>query len=350
MVRCPSCGERNDEKDSYCRRCGISLGSPRRDTGFNRLRHDVGAQTLWVTRVIAYAIDSFIVGALGALLALLAYVPLWIGSIFSGELDWVGVWRLPFILGAGQVIYFTAMEYMYGASLGKQLLGLRVEAPNGGKPSLTAAFTRNVSKVHGFMLFIDVVMGLALTDDPRDKFTDGVSGAYVARGGGGASFRGFGFDRPIRRSVDVDWPKFDEWGERSDALEGVGFGVFLLAVATIALNHPGIHHVLFDWVRSWSTSGLTPVPGQLLPPLYWFFTAMGIWSLISAVIRYYSGWNSWRATHDVVGGVFNFFIVYLIQRFGTAAFTWRILFSAFLVFVGAQVVISLFVYPSMRRR
>jgi len=95
---------------------------------------------------------------------------------------------------------------------------------------------------------------------------------------------------------------------------------------------------------------LTPVPGQLLPPLYWFFTAMGIWSLISAVIRYYSGWNSWRAAQDVVGGVFNFFMVYLIQRYGTAAFTWRILFPAFLVFVGAQVVISVFIFPSMRRR
>jgi len=247
------------------------------------------------------------------------------------------------------VIYFTAMEYMYGASLGKQLLGLRVEAPNGGKPSLTAAFTRNVSKIHGFILFIDVVMGLALTDDPRDKFTDGVSGAYVVRGGGGPIFRGFEFDRPIRRSVSSDWAEFSEWGER-DFLEGVGFGVFLLVVATIALNYPGIHRVLFDWVRSWGVFGLTPVPGQLMPPLYWFFTAMGTWSLISAVIRYYSGWNSWRATQDLVGGVFNFFLVYLIQRYGTAAFTWRILFPAVLVFVGAQVVISVFVYPSMRRR
>ena len=349
MVRCPSCGEWNKEEASYCRRCGHSLGSPRRDTGFNRLTYDVGAQTLWITRVIAYAIDSLIVGALGALLALLAYVPLWIGSVFSGELSWTGVWRLPFILGAEQVIYFTVMEYMYGASLGKQLLGLRVEAPNGGKPSLTAAFTRNVSKIHGLILFIDVVMGLALTDDPRDKFTDGVSGAYVVRGGGGPLFRGFMFDRPVLRSVGSDWAEFSEWGER-DFLEGVGFGVFLLVVATIALNYPGVHRVLFDWVRSWGVSGLTPVPGQLLPPLYWFFTAMGTWSLISAVIRYYSGWNSWRAAQDVVGGVFNFFMVYLIQRYGTAAFTWRILFPAFLVFVGAQVVISVFIFPSMRRR
>jgi uncharacterized RDD family membrane protein YckC len=349
MTRCPSCGEWNDEEASYCRRCGNSLGSPRRDTGFNRLAHDVGAQTLWITRVIAYAIDSFIVGALGALLTLLAYMPLWIGSLFSGELDWTGVWRLPFILGAGQVIYFTAMEYTYGASLGKQLLGLRVEASNGGRPSLVAAFMRNVSKIHGLILFVDVAMGLALTEDPRDKFTDGVSGAYVVRGGAGTMFRGFGYERSIRRSFEDEWAEFSEWGER-DVLESVGFGVFLLVVATIALNYPGTHRVLFDWVRSWGTSGLTLVPGQLLSPLYWFFTAMGTWSLISAAIRYYSGWNSWRAAQDVVGGVFNFFMVYLIQRYGATAFTWRMLFPAFLVFVGAQVVISVFIYPSMRRR
>lgn len=325
------------------------MASPRRGTGFDRLRYDVGAQTLWITRIIAYAVDSFIVGALGALLALLAYVPLWVGSIFSGELSWTGVWRLPFILGAGQVIYFTLTEYTYGASLGKQLLSLRVAAPDGGKPPLVAAFMRNVSKIHGLILFIDVVMGLALTDDPRDKYTDGVSGAHVVRGGRGPFSRGFEFERPIRSLAGGDWAELREWGE-GDVLEGVGFGVFLLVVATIALNYPGVHRVLFEWVRSWGVSGLTPLPVQLLSPLYWFFTAMGTWSLISAVIRFYSGWNSWRATQDLVGGVFNFFIVYLIQQYGTAAFTWRLLFPAFLVFVGAQIVISVFVFPSMRRR
>ncbi len=208
---------------------------------------------------------------------------------------------------------------------------------------------RNVTKIHGLILFIDVVMGLVLTEDPRDKFTDGVSGAYVVRGGAGPLLRGFRFQRPVGRSFEGEWAELREWGER-DFLEGIGFGVFLLVVATIALNYPGIHRVLFSWVRGWGVSGLTSVPGQLLPPLYWFFTAMGTWSLISAVIRYYSGWNSWRATQDLVGGVFNFFMVYLIQRYGASAFTWNILFPTFLVFVGAQIVISVFVYPSTRRR
>jgi uncharacterized RDD family membrane protein YckC len=235
---------------------------------------------LWVTRVIAYAIDSFIVGAVGALLSLMAYLPLWVGSVFSGGMDWTGVWRLPFILGAGQVIYFTFMEYMYGASLGKQLLGLRVEASGGGKPSLVASFMRNATKIHAVALFIDVVMGLALTEDPRDKFTDGVSGAYVVRGGAGPLLRGLRLDLPARRPSEGEWAELREWGER-DFLEGIGFGVFLLVVATIAFNYPGIHRVLFSWVRGWGMSGLTPVPGELLPPLYWFYTAMGTWSVIS---------------------------------------------------------------------
>jgi len=348
MARCPSCGEWNQDDASYCRRCGHELVSPRRRTGLNRLTYDVGAQTLWVARVIAYAIDSFIVGAVGALLSLMAYLPLWVGSLFSGGMDWTGVWRLPFILGAGQVIYFTFMEYMYGASLGKQLLGLRVEASGGGKPSIVAAFMRNATKIHGLILFIDVAMGLALTEDPRDKLTDGISGAYVVRGGAGLLLRGFRIELPARSPSEGDWAD-SERGER-DFFEGIGFGVFLLVVATIALNYPGIHRVLFNWVSGWGMSGLTPVPGELLPPLYWFFTAMGTWSLISAVIRYYSGWYSWRATQDMVGGVFNFFMVYLIQRYGTAAFTWNILFPAFLVFVGAQIVIAVFVYLSARRR
>jgi len=348
MVRCPSCGEWNQDDASYCRRCGNRLRSSRRGTGLNRLIYDVGAQMLWVTRIIAYAIDSFIVAAVGALLSLMAYLPLWVGSVFSGDMDWTGVWRLPFILGAGQIIYFTLMEHMYGVSLGKQLLGLRVEASGGGKPSLVASFMRNATKIHVLALLIDAAMGLALTENPRDKFTDGVSGAYVVRGGAGPLLRGFRVELPARRSSEGQWTDFER-GE-TDFLGGMGFGVFLLVVATIALNYPGIHRVLFSWVRGWAESGLTPVPGELLPPLYWFFTAMGTWSIISAVIRHYSGWNSWRATQDLVGGVFNFFMVYLIRRYGTAAFTWNILFPAFLVFVGAQIVIAVFVYPSARRR
>ena len=348
MVRCPSCGDWNEDDASYCRRCGHRLGS-RRVTGLNRLLYDSGAQALWVKRVIAYAIDSFIVGALGAVLSLMAYLPLWVGSVFSGDFTWTGVWRLPFILGAGQVIYFTLMEYMYGASLGKQLLGLRVEASSGGRPSLVAAFMRNVSKIHGLILFIDVAMGLTMTEDTRDKFTDGVSGAFVVGGDSCPLYRGFRFQRPVIRSFERELGELDEWGER-DILDGVGFGVFLLVVATVALNYPGVHRVLFSWVRGWGVSGFTPVPGELLPPLYWFFTSMGTWSMISAVIRYFSGWNSWRATQDLVGGVFNYYMVYLIQRYGTTAFTWGTLFPAFLVFVGAQIVLSVFVYPSTRRR
>jgi len=310
MVLCPSCGDWNEDDASYCRRCGHRLG-PRRVTGLNRLLYDSGAQALWVKRVIAYAIDSFIVGALGAVLSLMAYLPLWVGSVFSGDLSWTGVWRLPFILGAGQVIYFTLMEYMYGASLGKQLLCLRVEASGGGRPSLVAAFMRNVSKIHGLILFIDVAMGLTMTEDTRDKFTDVVSGAFVEGGDSCPLYRGFRFQRPVIRSFERELVELDEWGER-DILDGVGFIVFLLVVATIALNYPGVHRVLFSWVRGWGVSGLTTVPGELLPPLYWFFTSMVTWSMISAAIKYFSWWNSWYAAQDLVGGVFNYYMRYLI--------------------------------------
>ncbi|MBN2334590.1 RDD family protein [Candidatus Bathyarchaeota archaeon] len=350
MVRCPGCGEWNPYDSAFCRRCGGRLDASRRDTRFDRLTHDVGAQTLWVTRAIAYGVDAFIVGAVGAVLAALAYLPLWIGSLFGDAAGWRGVWGLPFVFGLGQVIYFTAMEYLYGATVGKRFLGLRVEGVNGGKPSLTGAFMRNASKIHVVALLLDVVTGLLLTDDPRDKFTDGVSGTYVVRGKGGVVFPGVMFQRPTRRSFDDTFAEFGDWGERSDLLEGAGFGVFLIVVATIVLNYPGTHLVVLDWVRSWMASGITPIPEALLAPLYWFFTAMGTWGVLTAVIRYYTGWNRWRAAQDILGGLFNFYLAYIIQRHGIGAFTWSILFPAFLVFVGGQVIVSVFLFPKKKRR
>lgn len=311
----------------------------------DRLRYDFDAQRLWLLRLIAYVVDTVLVAVVLLLLSLLAYVPLAVGSALSGQWTWRGVWQMPFFVGAFQVIYFTVMESFYGASFGKQLMGLRVEAENGGRPTAVSALVRNISKLHGAFLLFDVLLGLMLGDDPRDRFTDTLAKTYVARYGrpavpslrDGQVFTGAYSSRPVVRMGD--------WGDGVDPLDSAGFGVFLIVVATVALNYPGIGAVLADWVRSWSASGLSWPPSELAPAAYWFFMAMGSWSIISAAIRYTMAWNPHKAPQDIVGGVFNFLIAYLVKAYGFSFFTWRSVIPLFIVMIGAQLLVSGLIRP-----
>jgi uncharacterized RDD family membrane protein YckC len=338
MVHCPRCGESNPEDAVYCRKCGQVLKG--RETGFDKLRHDFNAQSLWLLRLIAYVVDTAIVAVVGLTLNLLAYIPLVVGSAFSGQWSWRGVWQIPFFIGAGQVIYFTVMESFYGASFGKQLMGLRVEAENGGRPTVVSALIRNISKVHGALLFFDVLLGLLLGDNPRDRFTDTLAKTYVARYGSPIipSLRGEHMFTGAPRSGPV--VRMSDWGDRVDPLDSAGFGVFLIVVATIALNFPGLSTVLVEWVRSWSASGVSWPPSELATPVYWFFMAMGSWSIIEAVIRYLMNWSPHKAPQGIVGGVFNFLLAYLVQYYGFSFFSWRVVVPLVIVLVGTQMFIG----------
>jgi uncharacterized RDD family membrane protein YckC len=343
MVHCPRCGEINPDDAAYCRKCSQALKG--RETGFNKLRYDFNAQSLWLLRLIAYLIDTAIVAVVGLTLTLLAYVPLVVGSAFSGQWSWRGVWQIPFFIGAGQVIYFTVMESLYGASFGKQIMGLRVEAENGGRPTAASALIRNVSKVHGALLFFDVLLGLLLGDNPRDKFTDTLAKTYVARYGSPTipSLRGERVFSGVPRSGPVI--RMSDWGDGVDPLNSAGFGVFLIVVATIALNFPGLTSVLVEWVRSWSVSGVSWPPSELATPAYWFFMAMGSWGIIKAAIRYMMNWSPHRVPQDIVGGAFDFLIAYLVQTYGFSFFTWRVVVPLFIVVVGAQMFLGGLLYP-----
>jgi uncharacterized RDD family membrane protein YckC len=338
MVHCPRCGERNPEDAVYCRNCSQALRG--KETGFDKLRYDFNAQSLWLLRLIAYVVDTAIVAVVGLLLTLLAYVPLVVGSAFSGQWGWRGVWQIPFFIGAGQVIYFTVMESFYGASFGKQLMGLRVEAESGGRPTAASALVRNVSKVHGALLFFDVLLGLLLGDDPRDRFTDTLAKTYVARYGSPVipSLRREHVFTGAPRSGPV--VRMSDGGDRVDPLGSAGFGVFLIVMATIALNFPGLSAVLVEWIHSWGVSGVSWPPSELATPVYWFFMAMGSWSIIVAAIRYLMNWYAHKAPQDIVGGVFNLLLAYLVRFYGFSFFNWRVVVPLFIVMVGAQMLVG----------
>ena len=334
MVFCPECGERLREDTVYCPKCGHRMGRRRSSLyGLDRLLDDTGAQGMWISRFIAYLIDSLLVGVAVTAAAALFLVPFVLGSIFSeGAVTWDSFWDFSFYMGLAQILYFTVMEGWYGASVGKQFLGLRVETLDGGRPDVITAFLRNLSKLHGGLLIIDVFGGILTSNNPEKKLSDSISSTRVVRRGAMFLIPGFRTGRRYAQS-HVEAP-------RRDPLEGVGFGVFLITVAVIALSFPGIHLEAIDWLSSWVDTGPTSIPANLMLPLIWFLAAMGVWELLAAVIKLVSGFGAGHIVGEVSGAMFTLGVAYLLREYMLGTIAWKVLLSGSIILLGTSILLT----------
>ncbi len=146
---------------------------------FELVMEDSALQENWFRRIIAFVIDGIILAVIyGALAAISlagffltrSYNPLGFASVFG-----VGAF-LFWIIG---ILYFAATESTWGASIGKRLLALKVVDQKGNKPLIKDAFIRNVSRIHFLLFLLDVLGGLVLEGDPRQRFTDRMSNTVV---------------------------------------------------------------------------------------------------------------------------------------------------------------------------
>jgi uncharacterized RDD family membrane protein YckC len=185
MSFCPKCGQNVTGKATYCPSCGERLGNKKgSSSGIEKIRYDIQAQGLWLSRLLAYIIDSIIVGIFTVLAILFVFVPYLLGSLLTRDwLSWRNILGYPFATGFFQVVYFTILEGWLGASVGKRVIGLVVSKNNGGKPNYLQTLLRNISKIHGGILLLDILFGLTLTESTRMKATDRMSGTRVQGAG-----------------------------------------------------------------------------------------------------------------------------------------------------------------------
>ncbi len=186
MAYCWKCGAQLYENSSYCHSCGApakpsptsSLGA---QTGFERLKDDKEFQDQWVKRIVAYAIDVFAVSVVVySLLIIIAFptVPaIFFGQMFPFAWFW-GVW-LGGIASLIILAYFVIAEAVFGRTLGKGLLGLRVRRLDGKHVDLWSSFVRNISKISFILLVIDLAAGLGTHGDGRQKYSDRYIGTTV---------------------------------------------------------------------------------------------------------------------------------------------------------------------------
>jgi len=182
---CPKCGKPVPDGATFCPSCGAPLqaGAPAAPSGpvsgFETLTKDQKAQEYWIWRFVAFVVDAIIVYVVLAVLTALIALP----ALFTGGVGFFGIvfGGIAFLWGIIFVLYFSVLESTRGASIGKGLFHLKVVSKTGANPTFGEALIRNISKIYWLLLLLDVIVGLAISKDYQEKYSDHLMGTKVTR-------------------------------------------------------------------------------------------------------------------------------------------------------------------------
>jgi len=147
-------------------------------SGFDTLTKDSKAQGYWLDRVIAFIIDAVIVFVPLAILTAIVAVFYFTLGLFAPFALFVGGW-VTFLWTIIFILYNVSMESSSGASIGKGIFHLKVVSKSGTKPTFGDAFVRNLSKIYWLLLILDVIVGLAVSKEYNQKYSDHFLGTSV---------------------------------------------------------------------------------------------------------------------------------------------------------------------------
>ncbi len=186
MAYCWKCGAQLVENTSFCHGCGAAAkpsatATPQGQTGFDLLRDDKGFQDHWLKRVIAYVIDVVIVSVALLVVAIASAFPALLGVLFAQTFSFAWLWGFWFGGLAPLIIlaYFVLAEGLFGRTIGKEAMGLRVVRVDTKRLDLWSSLVRNISKIVFILLILDVAVGLGTYGDGRQKYSDRYIGTSV---------------------------------------------------------------------------------------------------------------------------------------------------------------------------
>ncbi|MBX0285936.1 RDD family protein [Haloarcula salinisoli] len=133
------------------------------------------------SRIGAWLIDATLVG----LVLMVIFIPLFVivGLIADGVMGTILYLLVQLLLGLVFTGYFIVMEGVYGYTVGKKLLSIRVVSEDGGAISMGESAIRNLLR------FIDIlptayILGMALIamNDDEQRVGDMAASTYVVKG------------------------------------------------------------------------------------------------------------------------------------------------------------------------
>jgi len=169
MPYCVKCGEKIPEDAAFCPNCGAPV----------RLLATRFEIADWGERFVAWIIDMIVVGIF---LMPFKWYFTWIRIMGSGIMP--GFMRvIPFIdLGFDNIIYFLywiVMEGIYGQSIGKIIMKLKIVQVNGRRISVPQAIVESLGKA--FLLPPDCLIGWLLYSDKKQRLFNHISETIVVK-------------------------------------------------------------------------------------------------------------------------------------------------------------------------
>jgi hypothetical protein len=131
--------------------------------------------------------------------------------------------------------------------------------------------------------------------------------------------------------------RFQRYDYSPDYLEGVGFGVFLIAVAWVYLQFPWVWGEVTAWLRTW-VGGPTILPIILTEPIALFFFLMGGWGLVEGSLRIVSG-RVLKGLGNIISALGGIAIGYLVNLYGQGTINGSDIPPIFITIIGASVVL-----------
>lgn len=142
-------------------------------TAFEKIGTDRELQDHWIRRLIAGIIDYVIISIVAGIISVIAALP----AILVGAAFIIGAF--PFLHGILFFLYASFMECIYGTTIGKQIMSLKVTITDGKLPSLDKTLIRDISKIYPLLWLIDTILGMATVGDPHQKYSDRFAGTTV---------------------------------------------------------------------------------------------------------------------------------------------------------------------------
>lgn len=140
-------------------------------------------------RLIAYSIDGFIIGVVFIVLAFIAGIAFFSGTMSGGSNAWLQEINDPALMfsftlwlwlfsALTNIAYFTYFHGSTGRTPGKMLLGLQVVSVEGGRISFGAAFLRSVGYLVSSLVFCLGYIWIAF-DKRKQGWHDKIAGTVV---------------------------------------------------------------------------------------------------------------------------------------------------------------------------
>jgi uncharacterized RDD family membrane protein YckC len=181
MPYCKNCGYELPERSQFCPKCGTAVAKEEARVVVGEAvapaaQIEPGLKlALWWERFVAWLIDVVLIGAILGALTILGGQSL---SLIPGWPDW-----LPFfsfnLNGVVLFLYWMLLEGVYGQSLGKWVMRIKVTRLDGGPVDMGRAALESLGKA--FLLLLDCLLGWILYPRRRQRIFNYISETIVIK-------------------------------------------------------------------------------------------------------------------------------------------------------------------------